>query len=83
MFTNLIIDDLGKKIKKERCEWGMSRARLAQLSYTDKEIIEEIENGIYYDLDFKLLVNICDALQISAFSFIKDGVTINELLKVI
>lgn len=83
MFENLIIDDLGKKLKQERLEWGMSQRRLAKLSFTDKETITEIENGIYYDLDFKLLVNICDALQISVFSFIKEGVTIHELLDII
>lgn len=83
MFENLIVDNLGSKLKHERLEWGMSQRRLAKLSFTDKETITEIENGIYYDLDFKLLVNICDALQISVFSFIKEGVTIQELLDVI
>jgi len=83
VFEKLIVDNLGKKLKKERFEWGMSQRRLAKLSFTDKETIAEIENGIYYDLDFKLLVNICDALQVSVFSFIKEGVTIQELLDVI
>ncbi len=83
MFENLIVDNLGEKLKHERYAWGMSQRRLAKLSFTDKETITEIENGIYYDLDFKLLVNICDALQISVFSFIKEGVTIQELLDVI
>lgn len=83
MFEKLIVDDLGKKLKSERLQWGMSQRRLAKLSFTDKETICEIENGIYYDLDFKLLVNICDALQVSAFSFLKEGVTIQELLDVL
>ena len=36
----LISDDTGTRLKRERREWGMSRRRLAKLSYTDPETIE-------------------------------------------
>ena len=81
MKKELFRKNTGKTIKKERKDWGMSVSRLAKLSHTDKETIEEIENNNFSSIDFEMLLNICDALKISAFSLLKEGLTIEELLK--
>lgn len=83
MFKDLLVEDISDRLKKERKAWGMSRRRLARLSHTDKETIEEIEYGNLKNLDFELLMRICEALEISAFSFLKKGTTVEELLAVI
>ena len=63
-FYELISDNAGKKIKRERQAWGMSRRRLARLAKTDKETIEYIENGYVCMLDTNLLKMISEALDI-------------------
>ena len=69
LFLKLISDSAGEKIKQERKAWGMSKRRLAKLTYKDQETIESIEKGYVCMLDFKLLRNICKVLQISIFDF--------------
>ena len=76
----MYIDNFGYKLKKERKEWGMSKHRLAHLSFTDVETIEEIENGSFLNPSFELILNICEALDLSAFSFIKKDTTIKKIL---
>ena len=39
----MYINNLGKIIRSERRSWGMSKRKLAKLSYTDVETIEDIE----------------------------------------
>lgn len=68
----MYIDNFGKTIRYERKSWGMSQRRLAKLSYTDKETIEDIESGKEINPDFFLMLNICDVLDISVFSLLKD-----------
>ena len=40
LFLKLISDSAGEKIKQETKAWGMSKRRLAKLTYTDQETIE-------------------------------------------
>lgn len=68
----MYIANFGKIIRSERKSWGMSKRRLARLSYTDKETIEDIESGIDTNPDFFLMLRICEVLDISVFSLIKD-----------
>lgn len=68
----IYIDDLGKIIRYERKSWGMSKRRLARLSHTDKETIEDIESGNLKNPDFFLMLNICETLDISVFSLLKN-----------
>lgn len=68
----MYINDFGKVIRYERKSWGMSQRRLAKLSYTDKETIEDIESGKEINPDFFLMLRICDVLDISVFSLLKD-----------
>lgn len=81
LFYELIRDDAGKKIKYERKAWGMSRKRLASLAYTDPETIESIEKGYVCMMDFKLLVNIARALDISPFIFSRKVLTNEEIVE--
>ena len=69
----MFIDNLGYILKKERRSWGMSRGRLARLSNTDKETIEDIESGKIKNPDFFLILNICDILDLVIFDYIKNG----------
>lgn len=68
----MYIDGFGKIIRIERKSWGMSKRRLARLSYTDKETIEDIESGKDINPDFFLMLKICEVLDISVFSLLKD-----------
>lgn len=68
----MYIDNLNKIIRYERKSWGMSQNRLAKLSHTDKETIQNIESGLIKEPDFFLMINICDVLDISVFSLLKD-----------
>lgn len=69
----MFIDNLGYILKKERQSWGMSRGRLAKISNTDKETIEDIESGKIKNPDFFLILNICDILDLVIFDYIKNG----------
>ena len=68
----MYIDNMNKIIRCERKSWGMSQNRLARLSHTDKETIQNIESGLIKEPDFFLMLNICDVLDISVFSLLKD-----------
>lgn len=68
----MYIENLGKIICYERKCWGMSKRRLAKCSHTDIEIIEDIESGKLVNPDFFLMLNICEALDISVFSLLKE-----------
>ena len=83
LFLKLISDSAGEKIKQERKAWGMSKRRLAKLTYTDQEIIESIEKGYVCMLDFKLLRNICKVLQISIFDFFTRPVSKKDILAMV
>lgn len=67
----MYINNFGKLLKYERKAWGMSQRRLAYLSHTDVETIQEIESGKIKNPDFFLVLQICDVLQISIYDFIK------------
>ena len=83
LFYELISDNAGRKIRRERKSWGMSRRRLAKLSGTDKETIEYIENGYVCMLDANLLRRISEALDVSMFDFFKKQLTFEEMLQII
>ena len=83
LFYELISDDAGRKLKKERQAWGMSRRRLAKLAYTDPETIEDIEKGYVCMLDFDLLRKLCKALQVSPFDFFIKQLTTEEILAIV
>ena len=83
MFQNLLNTDTGTKIKNERERLGMSVQNLAHLSVTTKKNIAKIESKNYEELDFLLLIRISKIIGLNVFSFLKSGVTIEELLKVI
>lgn len=83
MFQNLLNTDTGTKIKNERERLGMSVQNLAHLSVTTKKNIVKIESKNYEELDFLLLIRISKIIGLNVFSFLKSGVTIEELLKVI
>ena len=54
--------------------WGMSRRKLARLSYIDVETIEEIENGTIVNPNFYLMLRICEVLDTSVYFYIeKEG----------
>ncbi len=83
LFLKLISDSAGEKIKQERKAWGMSKRRLAKLTYIDQETIESIEKGYVCMLDFKLLRNICKVLQISIFDFFTRPVSKEDILAMV
>ena len=83
LFLKLISDSAGEKIKQERKAWGMSKRRLAKLTYIDHETIEKIEKGYVCMLDFKLLRNICKVLQISIFDFFTRPVSKEDILAMV
>ena len=68
----MYINNLGKIIRSERRSWGMSKRKLAKLSYTDVETIEDIESGKEKNSDFFLMLKICDILEISVFTLLKE-----------
>ncbi len=68
----MYVDNLGSIIRFERKCWGMSQNRLAKLSHIDNEEVMEIESGKNKNPDFFIMLNICEALQISVFDFLKD-----------
>ena len=70
--------NLGKLLKEERNEWGMSRRKLARLSYIDAETIEEIENGKIKNPDFYLMLRICEVLDTSVYFFIEREGEVND-----
>ena len=83
LFLKLISDSAGEKIKQERKAWGMSKRRLAKLTYIDQETIESIEKGYVCMLNFKLLRNICKVLQISIFDFFTRPVSKEDILAMV
>lgn len=83
MFQNLLKYNTGTRIKSKREELGISVQKLAHLSVTSKRNIEQIEKGKYEKLNFELLVRISKIVGLNVFSFIKSGVTVEELLKTI
>ena len=83
LFLKLISDSAGEKIKQERKAWGMSKRRLAKLTYIEQETIESIEKGYVCMLDFKLLRNICKVLQISIFDFFTRPVSKEDVLAMV
>ena len=83
LFLKLISDGAGEKIKQERKAWGMSKRRLARLTYTDQETIESIEKGYVCMLNFKLLRNIYKVLQISIFDFFTRPVSKEDILAMV
>lgn len=82
-FYELISDNAGKKIKRERQAWGMSRKKLARLAKTDKETIEYVENGYVCMLDTNLLKMISEALDVDMFDFFKRTLTTDELIEIL
>ena len=68
----MYINNLGKIIRAEGRSWGMSKRKLAKLSYTDVETIEDIESGKEKNPDFFLMLKICDILEISVFTLLKE-----------
>lgn len=68
----MYINNLGKIIRSERRSWRMSKRKLAKLSYTDVETIEDIESGKEKNPDFFLMLKICDILEISVFTLLKE-----------
>jgi len=83
MFENLLDDNTGTRIKSKREQLEISVQKLAHLSVTSKHNIEQIEKGKYEKLNFELLVRISKIIGLNVFSFIKSGVTVEELLKTI
>ena len=83
MFYELISDNAGKQIKRERKAWGMSKRRLARLTGTDKETIEYIENGYVCMLDSNLLRRIAEVLDVSMFDFFRKKLTFEEMLAIV
>ena len=68
----MYINNLRKIIRSERRSWGMSKRKLAKLSYTDVETIEDIESGKEKNPDFFLMLKICDILEISVFTLLNE-----------
>ena len=83
LFYNLISDDAGKLLKKERKAWGMSRKRLARLTNIEPEVIEYIERGYVCMMDYDMLSRMCKVLQVSPFSFFIRKLTNEEIIKII
>ena len=83
LFYDLISDNAGKQIKRERKAWGMSRGRLAKLVKTDRETIEYIENGYVCMLDADLLRRISETLDVNMFDFFKRKLTFQEMLSIV
>ena len=76
----MFVKDLGKIIKKEREEWGVSKRTLAKLIGEEIDTIENIELGIEKNPNFYLILNICNILDISIFSILtKEG--FNKFIK--
>ena len=83
VFYELISDNAGKKLKRERQAWGMSRRKLAILVMSDPETIENIENGYVCMLDSDLLRRISEVLDVNMFDFFIRKLTFNEMLAIV
>ena len=83
LFYNLLSDDAGKILKKERKAWGMSRKRLARLTNIEPEVIEYIERGYVCMMDYDMLSRMCKVLEISPFLFFRRKLTNEEIIKII
>ncbi|MBR3523958.1 MAG: helix-turn-helix transcriptional regulator [Bacilli bacterium] len=83
LFYNLLSDLAGRKIKKERQAWGMSRRKLARLVKTDEETIKYIENGYVCMLDSDLLRRISEVLDVNMFDFFKRKLSHDEILAIV
>ena len=68
----MYINNLNKIIRYERKSWGMSKYKLSKKAHVDINIIEEIESGKNDNPDFFIMLNLCEALDISVFSLLKD-----------
>lgn len=68
----MYISQFGKIIKDERKAWGMSRRRLARLSFCTAEDVEKIETGVIDNPSFYLILNICETLDISIFYLLSE-----------
>lgn len=81
LFYELISDNAGKRLKYERESWGMSRRKLAGKLKIEPETIEYIENGYVCMLDFNLLRNICEILDVNPFDFFKRKLSTSEIVE--
>lgn len=81
LFYELISDDAGKKLRYERKAWGMSIRKLAGKLKIEPEIIEYIENGYVCMLNFSLLRNICEILDVNPFDFFKRKLSTSEIVE--
>ncbi len=83
LFYNLLSDDAGKILKRERKAWGMSRKRLARLTNIEPEVIEDIEKGYVCMMDYDMLSRFCKVLKISPFIFFIRKLTNEEIIEII
>ena len=83
MFYNLLSDNAGKILKRERKAWGMSRKRLARLTNIEPEVIEDIEKGYVCMMNYDMLIRFCKVLEISPFIFFIRKLTNEEILEII
>jgi transcriptional regulator with XRE-family HTH domain len=83
LFYNLLSDDAGILLKRERKAWGMSRKKLARLTNIEPEVIEYIERGYVCMMDYDMLSRMCKVLQVSPFSFFIRKLTNEEIIKII
>ena len=78
-YYNLIRDDAGKILKRERKQYGYSRRRLAQLAYTDPETIEYIEEGYVCMMTPNILKNIVLTLNLEYDEFLIRKLSADEI----
>lgn len=83
LFYNLLSDNAGNILKRERKAWGMSRKRLARLTNIEPEVIEYIERGYVCMMNYDMLSRFCKVLEISPFLFFRRKLTNKEIIEII
>ena len=80
MFLEILKDDTYQTLIDEINNCGYSIHELSDISSVSKKDIKKIKNGNLDDMDFLTLVNLCKAIDINPFSFIKEGISLVDFL---
>lgn len=80
MFLEILKDDTYQTLIDEINNCGYSIHELSDISSVSKKDIKKIKNGNLDDMDFLMLVNLCKAMDINPFSFIKEGISLVDFL---
>lgn len=80
MFLEILKDDTYQTLIDEINNCGYSIHELSDISLISEKEIKKIKSGNLDDMDFLMLVNLCKAMNINPFSFIKEEISLIDFL---